>query len=192
MRLKLPAIFPLTLIPALLYSQSSDLPRDITKEDSLSIQQEVKKQAKALLTKLKGDEDKSYERERLTIEFTIDTFEIAKELSLNMAIDYSTWGMITATNNAEIKYDLLLNKYYNRLLRKLEKPDQELLRQSQRNWIAFRDSELKINSALTKDVYTGGGTIQGIIVAYKALDLTKNRVVEIYHYLNRISLNQDK
>ena len=125
-----------------------------------------------------------YEKE-LSLEFALDTFRIEKLLWEKIDYDPSTGGMVRTLHEAEEQYDKLLNKYYQRLLKKLKEEDQEVLRETQRNWIQFRDSERKLNYLLAKMDYSGGGSIQSIFVADEYLSYTKKRVEEIYGYLLR-------
>lgn len=119
------------------------------------------------------------------IEFAADTFRIEERQRLKLVIDYSTNGMVTSTLDANREYDKLLNKYYQLLLRSLNEEDKEILKKSQRNWIDFRDSELELNGVLMNDYYSGGGTIQRVFAAARVLELTRDRVIELYDYLNR-------
>ncbi len=123
---------------------------------------------------------------KLEKEFYIDTFYIERLWSLEMDYDYSTLGMNQATYRAEIAYDKLLNKYYKKLYDQLEGSDKEKLKTSQKNWIRFRDSEKELNYTLYNEKYSGGGTIHKIFVANKSAEITKQRVIELYFYLNRI------
>jgi uncharacterized protein YecT (DUF1311 family) len=129
--------------------------------------------------------DRSYIDEQF-IEFKADTFAIEKRKEMRMEINWSTAGMNGATYEAEREYDNLLNKYYQKLMAKLKPEDKEILRQSQRNWIAFRDSEREVNYMLTDWPYSGGGTIQTTISANYYLEITRRRVIELYRYLGRL------
>jgi len=80
-----------------------------------------------------------------------------------------------------------LNKYYLILINKLAAPDKEALKQTQRQWIVFRDSEKKLSGILSGDMYTGGGTMQNIIYADEVMQLTKKRVIEIFNHISRIT-----
>lgn len=124
--------------------------------------------------------------EQREVEFTLDTFRIERMMQLRLSTDYSTRGMVEAGNEAEAGYDKLLNKYYQVLLNRLKEEDKEILKQAQRNWIAYRDSEKKLNGLLTDDTYSGGGTIQSVIAMSRSLELTKKRVFEIREYLGRV------
>ena len=153
-------------------------PRALTKKDVVQIETLIKLSTKDLSSKIESDN-------LLYKNFVIDTFKIEERQRLKLDIDYTTSGMINSTINANKEYDKLLNKYYQILLRSLKKEDQQILRQSQRNWLKFRDSELKLNSTLTDTYYSGGGTIQGVIEASRITELTRNRVIELYHYISR-------
>lgn len=115
-----------------------------------------------------------------------DTFLINGILTRQLDIDGSTFGMVRALSDYETGYDQLLNKYYLFLLSKMEKDDRETLKESQRNWIKFRDSERKFSGLLTEDKYSGGGTIQQLFYADWYADFTKRRVEELIDYLGRL------
>lgn len=160
-------------------------PVQLTKEDSIRIETEVKIAVQKLKDSLKeSDRGMEYLTE-LLYEFAADTFKIEERQRLRLEIDYTTNGIVASTLEANREYDRLLNKYYLRLLDSLEEPDKKILLQSQRNWIKFRDSELELNGLLMNDYYSGSGTIQRVIAASRVLELTKSRVIEIYHYLSR-------
>ena len=149
----------------------------------------LKNQIEKEITQIKKElESKDYISEyekKITIEFAIDTFKIERLLSQRIEIDCTTSGMFKATNEAEVEYDKLLNKYYQILMKKLNESDKELFKQSQRNWIQLRDAERKFNTELAKEVYSGGGSIQNLIIADKNLSITKKRVLDIFEYLTR-------
>lgn len=115
-----------------------------------------------------------------------DTFLLHGIYSYQLEADQTTFGMARASYDYEAGYDKLLNKYYSLLLKKLSKDDQLLLKESQRNWIKFRDSERKLSAELVADEYSGGGTIQQLIYSSWYADFTKRRVEELVDYLMRI------
>ncbi|MCD4791683.1 MAG: DUF1311 domain-containing protein [Bacteroidales bacterium] len=148
-------------------------------------QKEINKKAELLKQKLEAKEYISDFEKQTVISFKTDTFKVEQMLSLRMDNDYTTTGMVNTMYEAEKEYDKLLNKYYKILLKKLNESDQEALKQSQRNWIKFRDSERNLNGIISKPEYSGGGTIQNIFVASEYFEITKNRVIELYHYISR-------
>ncbi|WP_435138254.1 lysozyme inhibitor LprI family protein [Formosa sp. A9] len=177
--------FPTLFLPFLLIGQMcfGQTPRQLTAKDSIKIETEIK------LSVLKLNDtftEKQNEfASELYREFTIDTFKIEERQRLQLDIDYSTTGMVKHTLVAHEEYDKLLNKYYLKLLNSLNDTDKKTLKKSQRNWVEFRDSEQELNGALTANYYSGGGSIQSIFASSRILELTKNRVIELYHYLNR-------
>lgn len=120
------------------------------------------------------------------IEFSRDTSYIEKAFSLRMKKDYTTVGMNKAIEEMTSSYDQLLNKYYNRLLKLLQPQDKITLVTAQKAWLQFRDTESKLIRALSKDIYTGGGTIQSNIAAGAYAELVEKRCIDIFNYYNLI------
>lgn len=123
---------------------------------------------------------------KLEKEFYIDTFYIENLWQLEIRYNGSTLGMNEATHRAEQAYDKLLNKYYGKLLNAMQGEDKTKLKISQRNWIKFRDSEKEFNYTINKEKYNGGGTIHSLFVSGKRVELNKQRLFELYHYLDRL------
>jgi uncharacterized protein YecT (DUF1311 family) len=162
-------------------------PVEISDADLVRYKQDIQKESLKLKQELLKKDYLNDFDEQVSIDFQIDTFLIERLLSKRISIDYSTAGMTKAAYDAEIEYDKLLNKYYQLLLKKLNDSDKDILKLSQRNWIQYRDSERKLNSEIAKDEYSGGGTMQRIIVASGYTEITKKRVIEIYSYLSRFN-----
>ena len=118
-------------------------------------------------------------------ELAIDTFIIEETQRSIFNRDYSTFGMVEAMNEAEVRYDILLNKYYKRLLDMLLVDDKEKLKEAQRSWIKFRDTELVLAGTMGKEEYDRGGTIEKIIFAGYKLELTKTRLFQIHRLLTQ-------
>ena len=171
---------------SVLFGQGLDNPEFIRAKKQLLIQVDSLKKHKPL------DDYNGGWIARLEKEFYIDTFYIERLWALEIEYDGSTLGMNQATYRAEQAYDKLLNKYYKKLLDQLQGRDKEKLKVSQRNWLKFRDSEKEVNYALRDKQYNGGGTIHSIFVSNKNADITRQRVFEIYHYLDRIWQNTSK
>lgn len=118
--------------------------------------------------------------------YQLDTFIVEGIYSRQSEADQTTYGMNRASRDCEVAYDQLLNKYYQILLKKLNKEDQKQLVAAQRAWLKFRDSERQVNAALIKSQYSGGGSIQQLIYASQHLYITRTRVNELVGYLTRI------
>lgn len=63
---------------------------------------------------------------------------LEKHMKKNMSEDYSTTGMIIATNNYYDELDKFLNEVYKELMVPLNPDEKIALRDSQRDWIKFR------------------------------------------------------
>lgn len=125
------------------------------------------------------------------IEFAVDTFRIEETVRKRMDIDFSTQGMNITVNEMADSYDKLMNRYYNRLLKILKPEDKKTLTNAQKAWIAYRDAEKKLIWAMTKDEYSGGGTIQTNIATGSCAELVVNRAVSIYlFYIDVINNKQ--
>jgi uncharacterized protein YecT (DUF1311 family) len=162
------------------FAQPEGDPKEITPAVEKKFKQEIEKDVATLKQQMK----KSNEPD-LAIEFAVDTFRIEQYMEKCLDHDYSTAGMRTASYDAAAKYDILLNKYYKKLLSVLKASDKNVLVKAQKAWIAYRDSEIKLIQTVSKDEYSGGGTIQLLIDSSSYLDLIKNRALEIYQYLER-------
>lgn len=79
------------------------------------------------------------------------------------------------------KWDEALNKAYKGLLGRLPKEDKELLRESQRKWIAYRDAEFRF---LPRHVQRSGGTLSLVITDQRMAHFIRERVIELEAYIH--------
>lgn len=178
------------LITALLltntvYSQNAGAPVEVTPEISSKIQQQIAKEEVSLTAELKKKKSSD-----ATIEFELDKFRVDAYMQQYMKYDYSTAGMRSATYHAAEQYDSLLNKYYKMLIAALNQADRPKLVAAQRAWLSYRDSELHLIEVLSKEQYSGGGTIQQLVEADNYLVIIKNRTETIFDYYERATTNQ--
>jgi uncharacterized protein YecT (DUF1311 family) len=172
---KITAFLPFLLLFSALFGQS------ITPEAEKKLMQKVEKETLQLKDLLLKNKEQTGESDSW-IMFKTDTFKIERYTSLRMETDFSTQGMNQAMWEAQKRYDLLLNKYYQLLLKKLEGDDKKLLIEAQRAWIAFRDKEIKLIQTLNSDKYTGGGTMYSNISVGNIFQLTKDRAIQLALY----------
>lgn len=127
----------------------------------------------------------SIDFDALQTEFKTDTAHVNQEVRNMLDSDYTTPGMIKASNYSEQEYDKLLNKYYKILYNTLDDNGKKALRTTQLNWIKLRDSDKELVSAMRSQVYDemGGGTIWGIVASDARARITQRRVVELFNYL---------
>jgi len=156
-------------------------PKEITPEILKKIKAEIEKEIPDFKEKL-SKQDLTADQ----IEFSLDTFRIEQLVSKRMDIDYSTIGMNITVDEQTASYDKLMNKYYNKLFKILKPDDKKILVAAQKAWLAYRDAEAKLIGTMTKEEYSGGGTIQSIIAtgSYSTIVITK--ALEIFNYYGGI------
>ena len=159
----------------------NDGPKEITPQGLQKIKLDVEK----LVPAFKKNLSKQYLSVD-QIEFSVDTFRIEQIVSKRMDIDYSTVGMNTTMEEMTSSYDLLLNKYYNKLLKLLNTEDKKTLVTAQKAWLVFRDAEAKLISTMTKEEYSGGGSIQSTIATGSYADLLIKRTIDIFNYYDGV------
>lgn len=120
---------------------------------------------------------------KLNATFTVDTFKVESMMALKMKIDTSKAENVIAINDAEIEYDFLLDKYYKVLLGRHDEKSQKALALAQKKWVKYRDDEI----AMTEKFYTeqkgGNEADKEVAKAAEHLELTKERVVELYKHI---------
>jgi uncharacterized protein YecT (DUF1311 family) len=146
---------------------------------------EITKSAEQKAQQYKGSlKDKDLSKDQ--IEFSVDTFKINRISELCMEVDYTTVGMNQAVMRLTADYDKLLNKYYQKLLKVLEEDDKKVLIEAERAWMKFRDAEKALIGMMTKEQYSGGGTIQSNIATGAYADLVIKRTLDIFNYYDAV------
>ena len=91
----------------------------------------------------------------------------------------STAAMVECGNASYKRWDAELNRVYAELRRKLDKPGQQALKDSQQKWLAYRDAEL----STIRVIY---GALQGTMYIPMSADasaaLVKARVQALHTY----------
>ncbi|MCF0209655.1 MAG: DUF1311 domain-containing protein [Bacteroidaceae bacterium] len=113
-----------------------------------------------------------------TLEFQVDTFSINSIEAIRQESDYSTLGMVEATMDAAADYDVLLNKYYNKLKNRLNAKEKASLQKSQHAWLTFRDADSEFASEITPNE----GTVYRIVTANNHKERIANRVLQLFNY----------
>lgn len=133
--------------------------------------------------------EKEMDKEWLTseaIQFKIDTFKINLKNNKRQKIDYSTRGMINSVIEMTEEYEKLLNKYYNKLLLKLDSTDRIILINSQKDWLKYRKSEEKFIQVMLNTKYNSGGTIQSNFAVGDYFGIVENRTIQVFSHYNSI------
>jgi uncharacterized protein YecT (DUF1311 family) len=94
--------------------------------------------------------------------------------------DYTTDAMVSCGSQALDKWDKELNRIYKELIKKLSPEERELLKQSQLQWVKFRDAEFKF----LDNLYLGIGTMIPVMIMGEKLDIVSRRVkmLEAYNF----------
>jgi uncharacterized protein YecT (DUF1311 family) len=112
-----------------------------------------------------------------------DTIENVIDKELKQCLDSSqngtTYGMIECSIRARDAWDKELNKYYNLLMQTLSKDEKDKLKESQRLWLVFRDSENTFSSTMYKNMT---GTMWDIAKVLSDLNIIKHRALELQAY----------
>jgi uncharacterized protein YecT (DUF1311 family) len=154
-------------------------PAEVTPALQKNIMMDIDKE----IPKLKQLLEKAKEN-AVNVEFTVDTFRVEHFMAKWVALDYGDFGMRDAGYATAKLYDSLLNKYYKMLLTVLKGDDKKTLVQAQKAWLAFRDGETKLVETISKDNYSGGGTMQQLTEASEYLNLVKSRTIALFeHYV---------
>lgn len=102
---------------------------------------------------------------------------------LNECLDkeenFTTSGMMGCAGAAKEEWDKELNKYYQLLMKKLNDTQKESLKNAQRQWLKYRDSEYKFSD----EFYFGKeGTMWRVIAVQRQVDIIKARTLELKDY----------
>ncbi len=167
------------------FSQTPKDPVEMTPQ----LQAKIKNNIELLVPPFKRNLEK-YKMNSTEIEFAVDTFCVEKFMEKWIEVDYTDAGMSEGAYAGARLYDSLLNKYYKKLLAVLKADDKKTLIQAQKAWIQFRDSEYKLIETISKDEYSGGGTIQQLNDSGDYLNLVKTRTIAIYEHYARATRSE--
>ena len=120
-----------------------------------------------------------------------------KWLSDCMEKDGSTMGMILCSDTAAVLWDKELNTVYDLLMNNLGENARNALRDSQREWIKFRDKEFEAIDAYYTYIYEimEGGTMYPMLAAGARMEVIRKRALELtamYDELNAHLGNSDE
>jgi uncharacterized protein YecT (DUF1311 family) len=108
-----------------------------------------------------------------------DPLDAALDACLAKPEGLSTPGMVDCTSDAIQAWDKRLNEVYQQVLAALDPKSRELLRASQRRWVAFREAE---HEAMEGPWRRDRGTIIRVLTADADLSAIKERAQELQHY----------
>lgn len=166
------------------FFSTGQTPAEVTPALQKKMRQEIEKEIPKARQQLEKGKTNAAQ-----IEFMLDTFRVERFMAEYVKLDFSDFGMRDAGYATAKLYDSLLNKYYKKLLATLQGEDKKILIQAQKTWIAFRDSESKLVDIISKDEYSGGGTMQQLTEASEYLNLIRTRTIAIFDHFIRATQN---
>lgn len=108
-----------------------------------------------------------------------DPLDAALDACLAKPEALSTPGMVECADGAIRGWDKRLNEVYKRVMADLDPKSRELLRASQRRWVAFREAE---HEAMGGPWRQDKGTIIRVLTVNADLSAIKERVQELELY----------
>lgn len=175
-----------TILQFLFGYSFAQYPDDISSQDKKEFEILVSKSADSLRIQLNKIDHYDKEMKSREIEFKVDTFKIEKRQDLYLDKYFSQQSINQSAYTRYDEYDKLLNKYYNKLLAKIKsKESKNDLKESQRNWIAYRDAEFKF----IENNFGGLFSMAPLIVQSYHIVIVKDRLVELFEYYNSEWLN---
>ncbi|GGO80046.1 hypothetical protein GCM10011348_15860 [Marinobacterium nitratireducens] len=109
-----------------------------------------------------------------------DANEVEREFDACLSQDSTTYGMERCANEFHQRWDNLLNQAYRELMTVLDEDGQQKLRDAQRAWIKFRDSEITNMDNIYSHTQ---GSMYIVVYAGNVMDITKARAMQLNGYL---------
>jgi uncharacterized protein YecT (DUF1311 family) len=97
----------------------------------------------------------------------------------NIGKDMSTAGMRLTTNQTQKMWDAEMNKLYSRLMVRLNSKQKSALRESQRNWLKFRDAKFK---EIYEIIFAQEGTMWHLVADGERMETVRTRALELLAY----------
>lgn len=112
-----------------------------------------------------------------------DSIDMQLDICLDNKINQSTAGACNCIYAAAGKWDKKMNDVYKKLLQKKDTAFIARLKQAQKSWIVFRDKEKE----LIEFTYYDHGTMWLQVIAFKIMDITKKRTLELQDMLQNMA-----
>jgi len=109
--------------------------------------------------------------------------DVELQKCLDTKENYTTLGMTECIVKAADSWDKELNKNFKILLGLLTEEQKEKLKESQRQWIKYRDNELEFSRSFYTQMQ---GTMWIPVAARTRLNLTKQRAEELSDYISTL------
>jgi uncharacterized protein YecT (DUF1311 family) len=104
---------------------------------------------------------------------------IDAELDECIELNSHTHGTVECIEKAIEKWDAELNKYYKLLMKELDAESAEMLRSAEKEWIAYKDSEMKNIESIFSRL---DGTMYIPMKFFSKMDIIKTRALQLKDY----------
>ncbi len=155
--------------------ESSEITPDVLKKIKAEVDKEAIKFRQSLIKKDITDE---------AVEYSVDTFKLQHIANRRNDIDYTILGTKITVSEMTNGYDVLMNKYYRKLMRILDSADKKFLIDAQKNWLKFTKSEMEFVLVILQDKYSGGGAFTSGMSLDDYSDLVIKRTDQLFNYYN--------
>lgn len=108
-----------------------------------------------------------------------DPIDVAMNKCLSGPSGSSTMGQLECAKRAYESWDKELNAVYQRLMKSLDPTSRELLKASQKCWLAFREAETKFQSG---PWLQHQGSLGRVTVSLVDVDILRSRVLTLRNY----------
>ena len=115
--------------------------------------------------------------------------DVELQKCLDTKENYTTLAMTECIVKAADSWDIELNKNYKILLGLLTEEQKEKLKESQRQWIKYRDNELEFSRSFYTQMQ---GTMWIPVAARTRLNLTKQRAEELSDYISTLKTGMEE
>ncbi|KVM88946.1 hypothetical protein WT77_29815 [Burkholderia stagnalis] len=109
----------------------------------------------------------------------VDPIEAQANACLAAPAGQTTSGMIACSHQAYVAYDKRLNEVYQRVMRSADPQTRELIRQAQRQWLAYRDAQRKADNGPWR---ADRGSIASVDIEALNVDAIRARIQELDYY----------
>ncbi|MDY7802009.1 lysozyme inhibitor LprI family protein [Burkholderia stagnalis] len=109
----------------------------------------------------------------------VDPIEAQANACLAAPAGQTTSGMIACSHQAYVAYDKRMNEVYQRVMRSADPQTRELIRQAQRQWLAYRDAQRKADNGPWR---ADRGSIASVDIEALNVDAIRARIQELDYY----------
>lgn len=109
----------------------------------------------------------------------VDPIEAQADACLAAPAGQTTAGMIDCSHQAYVAYDKRMNDVYQRVVRSADPHTRELIRQAQRQWLAYRDAQRKADNGPWR---ADRGSMASADIEALNVDAIRARIQELNYY----------